>query len=135
MTTYLGDVSDLDLASYIRPGDTVAWGQACAEPLTLTGALIEQREQLAGVRCFTGVSAALRPEHCDHLSVTSYTAAGANRALARAGALDILAAHYSELPAILAAGPQRVDVVLLSLPPPARTAPSGLASGLTMWPP
>jgi len=117
VTTYLGDVSNLDLASYIRPGDTVAWGQACAEPLTLTGALIEQREQLAGVRCFTGISSALRPEHCDHLSITSYTAAGANRALALAGSLDILAAHYSELPAILAAGPQRVDIVLLSLPP------------------
>ena len=129
MTTYLGDVSDLDLASYIRPGDTVAWGQACAEPLTLTRALIEQREQLAGVRCFTGVSAALRPEHCDHLSVTSYTAAGANRALARAGALDILAAHYSELPAILAAGPQRVDVVLLSLPPPGPDGTFGLGLG------
>jgi acyl-CoA hydrolase len=129
VTTYLGDVSNLDLATYIRPGDTVAWGQACAEPLTLTGALIEQREQLAGVRCFTGISSVLRPEHCDHLSVTSYTAAGANRALARAGALDILAVHYSELPAILAAGPQRVDVVLLSLPPPGPDGTFGLGLG------
>src|ERR1700730_3278602 len=103
VTAYLGDVSQLDLARYIRPGDTVAWGQACAEPLSLTEALADQRKALGGVRCFAGISAVLRPEHCDYLSVTSYTAAGANRALAEAGALDILAAHYSDLPGLLSA--------------------------------
>jgi acyl-CoA hydrolase len=125
LTTYLGDVSELDLASYIRPGDTVAWGQACAEPLTLTEALAEQRQRLGGVRCFTGISSsvALRTENCDRLSFTSYTAAGANRALADAGALDILAAHYSELPL------QRVDVIFLSLPPPRPDGTFGLGLG------
>ncbi len=134
MTAYFADVSELDLASYIRAGDTVAWGQACAEPLTLTQALAEQRKELGSVRCFTGISSssALRPEHCDHLSFVSYTAAGANRALARAGALDILATHYSELPAILGAdgaGPLRVDVVFLSLPPPRPDGTFGLGLG------
>ncbi len=125
MTTYLGDVSELDLASYIRPGDTVAWGQACAEPLTLTEALAEQRRRLGGIRCFTGISssAAVRRENCDHLSFASYTAAGANRALAKAGALDILAAHYSELPR------QHVDVIFLSLPPPRPDGTFGLGLG------
>jgi acyl-CoA hydrolase len=127
VTTCLGDVSELDLASYIRPGDTVAWGQACAEPLTLTEALAEQRQHLGGVRCFTGISssAALRPDHCDYLSFISYTAAGANRALAQAGALDIVPAHYSELPAIL----KCVDVVFLSLPPPRPDGTFGLGLG------
>ena len=103
MTQHVSDVAGLDLARYIRPGDTVAWGQACAEPLTLTEALAGQRKQLGGVRCFTGISSssALRPEHCDYLSFVSYTGAGANRALVQAGALDILAAHYSDLPGIL----------------------------------
>jgi acyl-CoA hydrolase len=125
LTTYLGDVSELDLARYIRPGDTVVWGQACAEPLTLADALAEQRQHLAGIRCFTGISssAALRPENCDYLSFASYTAAGANRALARAGALDILAAHYSELPL------QHVDVIFLSLPPPRPDGTFGLGLG------
>ena len=129
MTARLRDVSDLDLASYIRPGDTVAWGQACAEPVTLVEALAEQRQRLGGIRCFTGISAVLRPEHGDHLSVTSYTAAGSNRALAKAGMLDILAVHYSDLPAILSAGRQRVDVVLLSLPPPRPDGTFGLGLG------
>ena len=111
MPTYLDDVSELDLASYIRPGDTVAWGQACAEPLTLTEALADQRQRLGGIRCLTGISSssAVRPEHSDYLSFASYTAAGANRSLAQAGALDILPVHYSALPGMHA------DVVFLSL--------------------
>src|SRR5215475_13365850 len=115
----LSDVRDLDLTRYIRPGDTVVWGQACAEPVTLTTALAAQRGQLGGIRCFTGIcsTAAVRPDYADHLSFTSYTAAGANRALAAAGRLSILPGHYSQLPAILSAGPLRADVVLLSLPP------------------
>jgi acyl-CoA hydrolase len=110
-----------NLTRYIRPGDTVAWGQACAEPVTLTEVLAAERSRLSGVRCFSGISsaAAVSPRHCDHLCFASYTAAGANRAVADAGALRILPCHYSQLPDVLTAGPLRVDVVLLSLPPPA----------------
>ena len=107
------------------------WGQGSAEPLGLTRALAEQRKQLGGVRCFTGVSssAAVRPEHCDYLSFVSYSGAGANRALAQAGKLDMLPAHYSELPRILGDGPLRADVLFLSLPPPAPDGSFGLGLG------
>ena len=119
MTTEIGDIGALELARYIRPGDTVAWGQASAEPLTLTEGLAEQRKQLGGVRCFTGISSstAIRAEHCDYLTFVSYSAAGANRALRQAGALDIVPCHYSQLPQLLADGPLRADVLFLSLPP------------------
>jgi acyl-CoA hydrolase len=119
MTTELDDISELDLARYIRPGDMVVWGQACAEPVTLTAALAAQRGRLGGVRCFTGIcgTTAVRLDYADHLSFLSYTAAGANRALAAAGVLGVLPGHYSQLPAVLSAGPLRADVVLLSLPP------------------
>jgi len=107
------------------------WGQGSAEPLSLTGALAGQRQQLGGVRCFTGVSssAAVRPEYCDYLSFISYSGAGANRALAQAGTLDILPVHYSELPQILGDGPLRADVLFLSLPPPAPDGSFGLGLG------
>jgi len=120
VTTETGHPAALDLARYIQPGDLVAWGQGCAEPLTLTEALADQRKQLGGVRCFTGISspAAVRPEHCDYLSFSSYTAAGANRALSEAGLLDIVPCHYSRLPETLSRGPLRVDVLFLALPPP-----------------
>lgn len=86
MTTEISDIGSVDLARYIRPGDLVVWGQGCAEPLSLTEALAYQRKQLGGVRCFTGIteSAAVTAENCDYLSFASYTAAGANRALAKA---------------------------------------------------
>ena len=132
MTAEISDATALDLARYIRPGALVAWGQGCAEPLTLTEALAAQRKQLGGLRCFAGISttAAVRPEHCDYLSFSSYTAAGANRALSEAGLLDIVPCHYSQLPDILGHGPLRADVLFLALPPagPDGTFGLGLAA-------
>ena len=131
MTAEITDAATLDLARYIRPGARVAWGQGCAEPLTLTEALAGQRKQLGGVRCFAGISttAAVRPEHCDYLSFSSYTAAGANRALSEAGLLDIVPCHYSQLPEILGRGPLRVDVLFLALPPAGPDGRFGLGLG------
>ncbi len=131
MTAERVDPDSLDLTRYIRPGDLVAWGQACAEPLTLTEALAGQRKRLGGIRCFTGISssAAVRPEHADYLTFTSYTAAGANRALSDAGALGILPCHYSELPRVLGSGPLRAGVVMLSLPPAGPDGSFGLGLG------
>ena len=95
MTQEVGDAAELDLTRYIRPGALVAWGQGCAEPLTLTEALAGQRERLGGIRCFSGISttAAVRPECCDYLSFSSYTAAGANRALSDAGLPAVVLRH------------------------------------------
>jgi hypothetical protein len=42
-TAVVTDIGALDLGRYIRPGDMVLWGQACAEPLTLTELLAAQR--------------------------------------------------------------------------------------------
>jgi acyl-CoA hydrolase len=131
VTAEVGDIAELHLARYIRPGATVAWGQACAEPLSLTEALAGQRRQLGGVRCFTGISRspAVHPENCDYLSFASYTAAGANRALSQAGLLDIVPSHYSDLPRILSDGPLRADVLFLALPPAAPDGTFGLGLG------
>ena len=89
MTVERVDLGSLDLTRYIRPGDLVVWGQACAEPLTLTEALANQRKELGGIRCFTGISSssAVHPDHCDYLAFSSYTAAGAGRDAARVRSL------------------------------------------------
>ncbi len=112
-------VEDLDLRRYVRPGDTVVWGQACAEPLTLTEALVAQRARLGGVRCFLGIGASdtLRPEHADHLSFVGYGTGGTHRSLARSGVLDVLPVHFSQLPALFSTGRIAVDVAFVSLPP------------------
>ena len=78
---------------------------ACAEPQTLTEALVAQRAAFSGATLFLGVnySGIVRPEHADHLRLTSYCGAGHNRALADAGVLDIHPHPYSRLGALIRA--------------------------------
>lgn len=110
---------DPDFAQWLRPGDTVLWGQANAEPLTLTRALVAQRHGLGRLRLFLGIdrSGTVLPEHADCFDMLSYCGTGANRQLARAGVLDLLPCAYSQLPGLLR-GPLKVDAVLLQVPPP-----------------
>src|SRR5579863_9110940 len=109
----------LDLAAYVREGDTVLCGQACAEPLTLTEALVRRRAAIGRCRVFLGpsFSGTFRPEHGDHIMFTSYGGSGRNQDLARAGLLDVVPSHYSELPGLFADGTLRADVALLLLSP------------------
>ena len=119
MTVELESAARLEFARYLRPGDLVAWGQACGEPLSLTEAFVAQRGSVPGLRCFLGIPCAdtVRPEHADRLRLFSYSGAGPNQALLGAGVLDIVPCHYSALPGLLSQGPLRADVVMLALPP------------------
>lgn len=110
----------LDLSQWIRSGDTVLWGQANAEPLPLTQALMSQRAQMGRFRVMLGLthSDTCRPEHADQIDFLAYCGGGANRALAKAGVLDILPCHYSQFPEMIRDGTLQVDVLLLQLAPP-----------------
>lgn len=112
--------ASLDLSQYVRPGDTMLWGQATAEPLSLIAALVEQRHRFSRIRAFLGIgqSGLVLPEHADAIDFVSYCGSGSNRRLAEAGVLDIMPCHYLELPALLRSGPLRVDVLLLQVSPP-----------------
>lgn len=111
---------ELDLSEFVRPGDTVTWGQACGEPQTLTEVLVAQRASIGTFRVFVGLpaTATLRPEHADLIEFASYCATGSNRALAKAGVLDIYPGHYSTLPWLVTQGPYKADVVLVQVAPP-----------------
>ena len=112
--------SEIELAGWIRPGDGVIWGQATAEPQTLVEALVAQRVAFSGARPFMGISYSgiIRPEHADHLSLSAYCGAGANRALADAGVLDICPYPYSQLATLIRHGHIRADVVMVQVSPP-----------------
>lgn len=114
------DASDLDLSRYVRDGDQVVWGQACAEPVVLTTCLLEQREVIGSLRCFVGIglSGSLRPEHADRVSGRTYCGTGDNRDLIAAGVLDVVPCHYSQLPQLLSQGALAVDVLMLLVSPP-----------------
>ncbi|MCT9810046.1 acetyl-CoA hydrolase [Acidovorax sp. Be4] len=111
------------LQALLRPGDTLWWGQATAEPLTLTRALVDNRHALAQggrLRVFVGigVSDTLRPEQADVIDFFGYSAGGPHRKLAQAGVLDIVPCHYSHLPGLIEEGLLPADVVLLQVSPP-----------------
>jgi acyl-CoA hydrolase len=110
----------MELARHIRPGDGVIFGQACAEPQTLTEALVAQRVSFSGASLFMGVnwSGVVRPEHADHLRLSAYCGSGHNRALADAGVLDIHPHPYSQLAALIRSKKIRADVVMLQVSPP-----------------
>ena len=122
----------VELASVIRPGDGVLWGQACAEPQTLVEAAVAQRASFSGASAFLGVSYSgiVRPEHADHLRFASYCGTGANRALADAGVLDIYPAPYSQLGPLIRDRNIRAEVVLVQVSPPNARGEYSLALGV-----
>jgi acyl-CoA hydrolase len=122
----------MDLASVIRPGDAIAWGQACAEPRSLVEMLVSQRARLGGVGCFLGssYSGIVRPEHADHLRLSSYCGTGSNRALADAGQLEILPVPYSQLGSLIRARAIRVDIVMIQVSPPNARGEYSLSLGV-----
>jgi acetyl-CoA hydrolase len=111
------------LQDLLRAGDTLWWGQATAEPLTLTRALVENRHALARggrLRVFVGIGASdtLQPVQADVIDFFGYAASGPHRALAQAGVLDIVPSHYSHIPGLIRQGVLPADVVMLQVPPP-----------------
>jgi acetyl-CoA hydrolase len=111
------DAASLDLARFIRSGDTVALAQASAEPLTLAEALVAQGPRLGAVTVFLGVtwSDTFAADSAPSLRYVSYGALGSNVRLARVGRLEVIPCHYSQLPWLFESGTFRADVVLLGL--------------------
>ncbi|UPT89430.1 4-hydroxybutyrate CoA-transferase [Bradyrhizobium barranii subsp. apii] len=108
---------DLDFSGLIREGDSVVCGQATAEPVTLTEALVAQAGHLPAFRMMVGpifsdtFSAACAP----NISVQSYGVIGNARRLAKAGRLDVIPSNYSAFCADFASRRHRADVVLVQL--------------------
>jgi acyl-CoA hydrolase len=113
------DLEKLDFAAIVRRDDAVMWGQAAAEPVVLTRALLAQRHDIGGFDAFIGAtwSETADVSFTDCVRFRSYCGAGSNRALAKAGVLDILPSHYSQLGAMIRSGRLRVDVLLVQVAP------------------
>ena len=79
---------DPDYTEWLRPGDTVLWGQANAEPLTLTRALVAQRHALGRLRLILGIDRAgtVLPENADSFDLGSIQKTEKNRTLERRNA-------------------------------------------------
>ncbi|NYT37825.1 acetyl-CoA hydrolase/transferase family protein [Allopusillimonas soli] len=110
----------LDLRRFIRPGDTILWGQGPAEPLALSRAVVRQRHALGGCRVFVGPSycGTLRPGGVDGLALQSYCGIGDNSALISDGLMDVIPVHCSTIPRLIDEGLLACDVVFLHLSEP-----------------
>ena len=112
------DPTRLDLSHIVRPGDLVTWGQALAEPATLTAALMNQRHEIGGFDAFVGICQGepLKAEYADCIRFTGYIGTG-HSDLLKAGKLDIVPSHYSQIAHNVATGALKFDVVMLQLAP------------------
>lgn len=110
----------IDLARYIKPDDSLVWTQTTAEPLTLTEAVVAQRESIGPCSVFVGAtySQTLRPAHVDFLKLSSFGGFGLNSRLIQAGVMDVLPLHCSALGELITTGVIGCDVALLQLSPP-----------------
>jgi acyl-CoA hydrolase len=111
----VAEPDDIDFTRIVRPGDTVLWTQGAGEPLPLVERLLAQRHAIGGFRVVlggAGFTDVVRPEHADVVSFTGLGAVGAQRALCRAGAMEILPVHLSELSWLITSRTLRIDVVL-----------------------
>lgn len=120
----------IDFSGLIRENDLVVCGQATAEPVTLTEALMAQAGNLPAFRMMVGpifsdtFSAACPP----NISFQSYGVIGNARRLARAGRLDVIPSNYSAFCASFASRRHRADVVLVQL---AQSAEGRLSASLS----
>ena len=116
-----------ELATLLRPGDHIVWGQGTAEPLPIAQAIVANRHAWGPFSVFLGTafSDTVRPEHADALRVSSYGALGTTRALAAAGALDVVPCHASRLGLAIERGEIPCDVAIVQL---SRPGPNGKPS-------
>jgi acetyl-CoA hydrolase len=109
----------IDIASVLRPGDTIAWSGGTAEPVTLLAALNAQLERVpAGVSALIGLGLTETLDAArlaGRVRIRALGGAGTNRRFQPLGALDVLPCHYSALPDLVAGGTVRIDIALVQL--------------------
>jgi acetyl-CoA hydrolase len=107
----------IDFAHLIREGDTIAWSGAAAEPNHLVGLLNAQLDRMPPCSALIGLG---MTETLDaarvagRMRIRALGGAGTSRRFQDVG-LDVLPAHYSAIPDLVAQGVVKVDVVLAQL--------------------
>lgn len=108
----------IDFKRIIHEGDTVAWPGGTAEPSHSLGQLNAQIDDVprATVLLNLGLSETIDAARlAKRMHVKALGGAGTNRRFQDAGALDVLPAHYSALPELVARGIIKIDVAMVQL--------------------
>ncbi|MEG3143651.1 acetyl-CoA hydrolase/transferase C-terminal domain-containing protein [Sphingomonas sp. RT2P30] len=109
----------IDLARYLRRGDRIVFGQACGEPTTLVEALIAQGAGIGDLSAFiaTSFSGLFTPETADSFALSSMGAIGALRSMTKAGKLQVIPVHVSQVGPLITAGTIGCDVAMIQVSP------------------
>jgi acyl-CoA hydrolase len=112
-------MSALDIAKYLRPGDTILIGQAVAEPPELVAMLVQAARVIPDLTAVCGYSLSdgWRAVTLGTLGVRGFIAHGPMRQLASDGRFDVLPWHLSSMQHYLECGALRPDVVILQVGP------------------
>ncbi|MCI4592002.1 acetyl-CoA hydrolase [Sphingobium sp. BYY-5] len=112
-------VAPVRFADVLRPGDAIIFGQACGEPTSLVEALIEQGDRIPGLSAFiaTSFSGLFTPETAGIFTLSSMGAIGALRTMTRAGRLQIIPVHVSQVGPLISAGIIPCDVAMIQVSP------------------
>ncbi|HEX5320005.1 MAG TPA: acetyl-CoA hydrolase/transferase C-terminal domain-containing protein [Stellaceae bacterium] len=110
---------ELDFAALIRPGETVGWAQATAEPVFLTRILDGQAEHCPPFRLFFVLSFAegYAGNH-PNVTVTAFGGGAGGRRFFAGGGDRAIPANMSDLCALVEGGRPRVDIALLQVAGP-----------------
>jgi acyl-CoA hydrolase len=108
----------LDLAAYLKPGDSIVFGQACGEPCTLVQGLVAQGRDIGGLSAFIGssFSGLFTPDH-QNFEMRSMGAIGSLQSLGKAGKLAVIPMHMSEIGPAISAGTLKCDVAMIQVSP------------------
>lgn len=114
------DAARLDLTRFLRPGDRIVWGHACAEPTSLIEALIEQAEAIGPLTAFaaTSFSGVLDAVAAQRIGICSLGAIGSLRELTQAHRLGIVPCHLSQVGPMIEHGLIGCDVAFVQVSPP-----------------
>jgi acyl-CoA hydrolase len=107
------------LAVGLKPGDHIVLGQACGEPTTLVEALIEQGRDIPRLSAFiaTSFSGLFTPATADSFALSSMGAIGALRSMTKAGKLQVIPVHVSQVGPLITAGIIPCDVAMIQVSP------------------
>lgn len=127
--TALTDPDRLDLAALVQVGDSIVWGGAASEPTALLEVLNAQIERMPRASVLLGFGLTNTVDAArltSRMHVKALGGAATNGRFGVDGRLDVLPAHYSELPDLVRSGDLAVDVVLVQL------AADGVGQRLTL---
>ncbi|MEG8221307.1 acetyl-CoA hydrolase [Sphingomonas sp. HH69] len=106
-------------AVHLKAGDHIVIGQACGEPTTLVEALIDQGRDIPDLSAFiaTSFSGLFTPATADSFALSSMGAIGALRSMTKAGKLQVIPVHVSQVGPLITAGIIPCDVAMIQVSP------------------